>query len=221
MPKTRRPPKRKPGRPRGSTSQATRARIARAARACFAARGFAATTNRDIAERAGVTPAAIYPYFESKLALYIATVREAVADLVAHMRPHIASDASERSTATTLRDLMLSLLAMHDRDPTLTPFFAVLRFEVQRSREIAKAIKPDRDELLATIAKVVQAGVVRGELDAADVPRVVAMFIGCMTGLSQLATALGPEHFTGAVTAFAEVLDGSLFRKPEPRRARR
>lgn len=206
----KRPMKRGPGRPPGSTRDATRARILSAARACFASQGFAVTTNRDIAERAGVTAAAIYQYFDSKLALYVAAAREAVVEIAQHMRAHIAADGS---AAAALREIVLSLLAMHDRDPSLTPFFAALRFEAQRNPEIARAIKPDRDEILSVMAEVVRFGVRRGELDAADVARVVSMFIACTTGLSQFATPLGRERFADAVAAYAELLDGTLFRR--------
>src|SRR4051812_49605212 len=60
------------GRPPGATSEATTARILAAARVCFARTGYAATTNKQIADEAGVTAAAIYLYFESKTALYVA-----------------------------------------------------------------------------------------------------------------------------------------------------
>jgi AcrR family transcriptional regulator len=209
------PANRRLGRPRGSTSDATRARILSAARACFGSQGFAVTTNRDIAERAGVTPPAIYQYFDSKLALYTAAAREAVIDVAQHMRPHIAAGGS---AAASLREIILSLLAMHDRDPSLTPFFAALRFEAQRNPEIDRAIKPDRDEILSVMAEVLKFGVGNGELDAADVPRVITMFIACTVGLSQFATVLGRELFADAVAAYAELLDGTLFRPPTPKR---
>ena len=54
------------GRPPGTDSQETRARILRTARACFAAYGYAATTNKMIAERSDLTPAAIYFHFGNK-----------------------------------------------------------------------------------------------------------------------------------------------------------
>ncbi len=217
MPKARRKARRGPGRPPGHTSHATRASILRAARACFAERGFALTTNREIAGCAGVTAAAIYQYFDSKLALYLATARDAVADVAAHIRAHAATGDS---TAGALREVVLSLLALHDADPSLTPFFSGLRFELQRNPEIAKAIKADRDELLLAMVEVVQRGVARGDLDAADVPRVSAMFIACIIGLSQLATLIGREPFAGTVQAFAQLLDGSLLPRPKPRRKR-
>jgi AcrR family transcriptional regulator len=215
MQPAKRPANRRPGRPRGSTSDATRARILSAARASFGSQGFAVTTNRDIAELAGVTPAAIYQYFDSKLALYAAAAREAVIDVAQHMRAHIAAGGS---AAASLHEIVLSLLAMHDRDPSLTPFFAALRFEGQRNPEIARAIKPDLDEIIKVMAEVVQFGVDNGEIDTADVPRVITMFIACTAGLSQFATVLGRKRFAEAVAAYAELLDGTLFRRPKATR---
>src|ERR1700755_626757 len=91
------------GRPRGSTGDATRARILSAARACFGAQGFAGTSNRDIADLAGLTPGALYQSFESKLALYAAAARDAVEEITAHLRKQVATD---RSTAAVLREVV-------------------------------------------------------------------------------------------------------------------
>lgn len=60
---------RRPGR------QNTRGEILAAARESFAARGFAGTTLRGIAGAAGVDPALIHHYFESKRSLFLATVQ--------------------------------------------------------------------------------------------------------------------------------------------------
>jgi AcrR family transcriptional regulator len=214
MHSAKRSTKRRPGRPPGSTRDATRARILSAARASFAARGFAVTTNRDIAERAGVTAGAIYQYFDSKLALYAAAAREAVIEIAAHMRVHIGTDPS---TAIALREIVLSLLAMQDRDPSLPPFFAAMHFEAQRNPAIGQAIKRDREEIVSVMVEVAQSGVRSGDIDAKDVPRVVSMFIACTVGLSQFATALGPERLADATTAYAALLDGTLFRRPRAR----
>jgi AcrR family transcriptional regulator len=209
--------RRGPGRPPGSTRDATRQRILSAARACFAEQSFAVTTNRDIAERAGVTPGAIYQYFDSKLALYAAAAREAVVDVVAQMRAHVSVHAS---TAVALREIVLSLLALQNRDSSLPPFFAALHFESVRNPAIARAIKPDREAILAVMAEVVLAGARSGEIDPLDVPRVVSMFIACTLGLSQLATTIGSEQIADAAKAFGELLDGTLFRAASARAKR-
>ncbi len=70
----RRPRRRRPGRPEGETPQGaeTRAALYQTAVALFAEQGFEATTLRQIAARAGVSPALVYRYFPSKRALVLA-----------------------------------------------------------------------------------------------------------------------------------------------------
>ncbi|MFT2621799.1 TetR/AcrR family transcriptional regulator, partial [Escherichia coli] len=53
--------------------------ILEAALALFVEKGFAATRLDDVAERAGLSKAAIYLYFEDKTALFQGVVRQAVA----------------------------------------------------------------------------------------------------------------------------------------------
>jgi len=67
---------RKLGRPRDADSVETRARLLAAARKCFGENGFDRTTNAQIARVAGITSAAIYHYFPSKIDLYAAVVAE-------------------------------------------------------------------------------------------------------------------------------------------------
>jgi AcrR family transcriptional regulator len=66
--------KRPRGRPKGRTSRgaATRDELYRAALGLIAGRGFEATTLRDIAEAAEVSPGLLYKYFPSKRALVLA-----------------------------------------------------------------------------------------------------------------------------------------------------
>jgi len=63
---------RKRGRPADTDSTDTRDRIVVCARERFAAEGFEGTTNREIAETAKVSSAALYHYFPSKVDIYIA-----------------------------------------------------------------------------------------------------------------------------------------------------
>jgi len=57
--------KRKPGRPRNTSSEDTKLRILEAAVDCFADGGFEGTASLTIAGRAGVTPATIYHHFSN------------------------------------------------------------------------------------------------------------------------------------------------------------
>ena len=60
------------GRPADADSAATRGRIVSCAQEYFAANGFDSTTNKQIAEAAGITTAGLYHYFPSKGEIYVA-----------------------------------------------------------------------------------------------------------------------------------------------------
>jgi AcrR family transcriptional regulator len=68
----------KRGRPPGRTPEgrATRARLYRAAIGLVAERGYAATTLRDVAARAGASPALLYRYFPNKRSVVLALYDE-------------------------------------------------------------------------------------------------------------------------------------------------
>ena len=76
-------PRRKPGRPADTDSTDTLERILLCARERFAKDGFDGTTNKDIAEMAGVSSAALYHYFPSKSDMYIAVCDSITHDFVA------------------------------------------------------------------------------------------------------------------------------------------
>jgi AcrR family transcriptional regulator len=76
---------RRPGRPRAEETN-QRERLLDAAIACFAADGVAATSQRSIALKAGVTPALVNYYFGSKEQLLDAFIAERVTPIVGALR---------------------------------------------------------------------------------------------------------------------------------------
>ena len=198
--------KRGPGRPPGNTSDTTRANVLRSARICFAHKGFGVATNRDIAERAGVTAAAIYQYFDSKVELYVTAAREAIAQVAVHMR---ARASGEESAAAAMSGIVMSLLALHEQDPSLAAFLSAVPSELQRHPEIARRFKPDQSDVPEIIGSVIQRAVASGEIDVHDAGRAMEMFLACIMGLSQYAAFF--ERGRPAATAFAELLEGRLF----------
>jgi len=202
--------KRGPGRPPGRTSDTTRANVLLAARICFARKGFSVTTNRDIADHAGVTPAALYQYFDSKVALYAAAANEAVAIVTRHMREQAVQ---EHGAIATLGAIVRSLLALHERDPSLAEFLSALPGELQRHPELARSFVPGRgDDLPKVMGEIVERAVTLGEIEERDARRVAEMFVACMMGLSQYAIFVGDG--TNAATCFADLLEGHLPKRP-------
>jgi AcrR family transcriptional regulator len=81
--------KRAPGRPAGGRSEepsAQRAQLLDAAIACFVRKGIAATSLRDIAQEAQVTPSLLHYYFGDKAQLQTALAEERLLPLIAQLR---------------------------------------------------------------------------------------------------------------------------------------
>jgi AcrR family transcriptional regulator len=202
---------RRRGRPPGSNSQATRERILQAAWDCFAKKGYAGTTNRDIADRAKITSAAIYQYFDSKSDLYVAAVRAAQRELL----PDLSHALQGASTArAALCGLARMYAKMHQRNSSIAPFLSALPVEMQRHDDIAAAMMGERSDVLSMIISAVDKGVKTGEIPASKGPGAVAMFVACTMGISMYASLIAPEGVMAAVDAYVGLIDGTLFSSP-------
>lgn len=82
-------------RSRAEQSKATHRAILEAAEACFAARGFAGTSTRQIAQRAEVTQPLVMHYFGSKDGLFKAVIQAAVDQYIEEQSKLWAGDAHD------------------------------------------------------------------------------------------------------------------------------
>ncbi|MDR3386562.1 MAG: helix-turn-helix domain containing protein [Rudaea sp.] len=119
MPASKRPPKpRRPGRPPAGAN--LRGRLLDAAIARFAERGIAATTLRAIATAAGVTPALLHYYFNSKNSLVETMLGERIAPFVAiSVAPLLTPLPSPRATLRKFLETHMRNLAGHPWMPRL------------------------------------------------------------------------------------------------------
>ncbi len=200
------------GRPPGSTRDATRSRILSAARQRFARAGYAGTTNKDIADAAGITSAAIYQYFESKTALYVATVKFAQAELVPEFERAVAE---ETETRAAFRALLAASARLHASDPSLAAFLSSLPVEMQREPAVAEAMAAEPSPVLEVVVRMVDRGVRAGEIAKRDAPRVVAVFLACTMGFSLYAATFEGDDFLETMKAFLALIDGGLVNAPK------
>jgi AcrR family transcriptional regulator len=160
---------------RAEKREANRARILRAARAVFGARGFHAATIEEIADEAGLSNGAIYYNFESKGDLFFALLEERQEERIRHMRETFASaggagvalEAEARDATRSLKEsrewrlLLLEFVAHAARTPSLAPKLqaqkrrlrtAVAEMLAQRlkHRDVAPALPIDALALAAT-----------------------------------------------------------------------
>ncbi|BDT86436.1 TetR family transcriptional regulator [Nocardia cyriacigeorgica] len=152
--------------PRGD---ATRARLLEAAAAAFADKGFNATTTRDIAAAAGMSPAAVYVHHRSKeelLYLISRSGHDATLELI-----HKAA-ASSSDPATALRNVIRDFAVYHARGHTNA---RIVNYELKSlSPEHLTEILDIRHRIDQAIRDLVERGVAAGVFHTPD-PRIAAV----------------------------------------------
>ncbi len=154
------------GRPGGATGVAdTATRIMLAAADAFAEHGFPATTTRDIASRAGLSPAGVYVHFASKEVLLFEISRRGHA----RARDLLVEASRDASTPTeALRAIIGGFSRWHAEHHQLG---RIVQFEFRHlSPDHRAEVIGLRKDIDAVVADVLRDGVATGELDVDDVP---------------------------------------------------
>lgn len=194
------------GRPPATDSAETRRRILDVARLAFAARGYPAATNRNLAVEAGLTSGAIYHYFGSKLDLYIAVHDDAQERVFSRFTKAIAR------TETFLGQIEAVLDEAHEmnkEDPTLAQFLGSLRVDTRRDPDLKKALKNSGRVREQFFARIVEVGLETGEIDPSDKERVSAVVLVILTGLTDAVSGDRLQH-RRAIDGIKALLEGKL-----------
>lgn len=143
---------RKRGRPADTDSTDTRDRIIVCARERFAAEGFEGTTNREIADTAKVSSAALYHYFPSKADIYIA-VCESITEIFVDVFSRVST------SETTLERRLVALFA-EVRDlgasvPSTVGFITGISAVVQKHPEVSKGTAVFGKEFARNIVQLI------------------------------------------------------------------
>lgn len=197
------------GRPRDGDSANTRASLVAGARQCFAAYGYDATTNKAIAEAAGVTAGAIYHYFPSKADLYIAVFLEL------QDRFRVSTEAAilhHERLVDRYCALLDDAVALNREDPTMSAFFVASPTEFRKHPELRERLsqaKVPRNDFLARLATD---AVERGELGSGVSVRALEDLMNVViSGLASFAHLSGDSHrHRGAVDVLKRFLRGEL-----------
>ena len=200
------------GRPKDTDSTETRRRILDVARAAFAAGGYDASTNRDLAAHVGITAGALYYYYPSKLDLYLA-----VHDDV-QRRVYFRFNEAAVGASGFLRkfDAILDVAReLNQSDPTFAAFIGATRADMRRHPEIAASLSGHAEQRDDFFVRLIDAGVETGEIEAENrefmVEFVSIILIGLTDGVSD-----DPERHQRAITSIKMALRGSLVTPPPP-----
>ncbi len=207
--------RRRPGRPAAAESGETRARILRAAREVFAARGYRRASNQAIAAAAGVTPNALYHYFASKADLYAAAHEASLGVLLAAYRDAVARPAEPIEQLCALVEANATLNRAH---PGLAEFLAVTPLEARRHPELAAKLGGSGNEVAELLRGICEAGVASGRLPSGfEVAAAVSFLTAASFGLAWIHGVLpSAEAHEAALRSFQSLLRGDWSTRGEP-----
>jgi AcrR family transcriptional regulator len=160
-------PARADGRPDGRAAAPADAavRLMEAAADAFAAKGFHATTTRDIASRAGLSPAGVYVHFASKEDLLFQLSREGH-EVARAMLVDAARAAGSPTDA--LRAIMATFAQWHAEHFQVA---RIVQYEFSNlTPEHREAVLGLRKDIDRVVQDVLREGVTTGEFEVEDVP---------------------------------------------------
>ncbi len=191
------PGPRRRGRPPNTPSDRTAAAIVASARREFAAHGYAGTSNRSIAEAAGLTHTAIYNHFTSKAGLFTAVFVEAQDLLI----DELERAAAARPSGPHLPDVLLdAVVVLRAKDPSYVDFLASMYVEVRRHPELeAVFTQGPRFGVFEEIHRLASAAAEPGGDDAAT-----WFWITFAIGLAQFSTLSDEATFTTTIGAMRD-----------------
>ena len=196
------------GRPADADSAETRARIVNHAQELFGAEGFEATTNKRIADLAGVSSAALYHYFPSKADIYVA-VCDAILESFERAFKEV-SDCS-RLLSERLRAIVESNVEMGRSSRSTLGFVASLPMVVRKHPEVKEGIEHFTQSFRAMVVSMVETSedadvVLRGT----SVPAFSDLVVLVLSGMGRLGASGSRERQEGAADAFLRlILPGS------------
>jgi len=156
----------------------TRARIAEAAEALFRRLGFAKTAVADIAAELGMSPANVYRFFPSKVAIVEAICRRCLAELEEQTW---AVARSRAPAAARLERLVLEILAYH-KDNLLTEQ-RVNDMVLVAMENSWDAIMAHKEVVRTAVELILRDGIDGGELEPVDPRETSEVFIRSTIGL--------------------------------------
>ena len=199
------------GRPPASSFDDTLERIMAAAEVLFARRGFDSTSIKDIAEAARLTPPALYHYFDSKEALFVGTLQDRAAKLMARFEAGAASQVGVLDKLCALLDV--AVLVNKD-DKNIMLFVLSANLEAARNPQLSTRKRSDRSYRLMRelFADILETALRNGELDPdSDIEALIDMLDACMGGMTRFAAlAHTRSELERAIEMFKDLLRGQI-----------
>ena len=186
------------GRPSNSCTADTVAVMLVAARQQFAAQGYAATSNRTVANAAGLAHTAIYNHFGSKAQLFTAVFLDVQERLIDELQRSARRTPEEPAFPRALLDAIEELRAA---DPTYVEFLASMYVEVRRHPELQNVFQGGEPFPIIDVLRGLAAGSGEGEGEGQDP---TWFWITFALGLAQLSALADTATFATTVEMFRQ-----------------
>ncbi|CAB4539303.1 MAG: TetR/AcrR family transcriptional regulator [Actinomycetes bacterium] len=203
------PPAKRLGRPKDVASAETRERLLQVARRAFARDGFDATTNRHIADAAGITTGAIYHYYPSKADLYVAVYAEVQEIVYGAFEKAIAPFDSLVPRFGAVLDTAVEL---NREDPSIAGFVVGVASESQRHPELRELLRASNAVSSGFLRRLATDAKARGELqDGITVEALEDLLNAVLSGLARFSNQTGDSvRHADAVAVLKRFLAGTL-----------
>ncbi|WP_067721332.1 TetR/AcrR family transcriptional regulator [Nocardia yamanashiensis] len=179
-----------PGRPAGTDSTDTRARVIEAAIQCFARYGYGPATNSQIAAEAGVTAGAVFYHFGTKRQLFETVCTDVYGRIIDNTHQHLTEPLSVRGL---LRALLESSMRINHQYPELAGFVATAPIDARRYPELSEPFSAVSERMTEGLSDAVRlgqsAGLIPADLDPREVARLVSAVVD---GFAHAAAATDP-----------------------------
>lgn len=189
------------GRPADSDSAETRLRVLNEARILFAQDGLSNTTNKALADAAGLTPTAIYHYFSSKSDLYLEVCRDVI-DRVSAM--FAAASNADETLIGRIDALFIEVSRVSEDDPSVSAFIMGMSDEARRHPEIRDDVVSLQSSLTLALRHMIESSTDQDTLLAgSSVAAFADMLLAALGGFARLRVN---THGAARPRAAAEVL---------------
>jgi AcrR family transcriptional regulator len=193
--------------------------IIEAARREFARSGYVGTTNREIAEQAGITTGAIYHYFKSKQDVYLAVFQETDRVILARYE-EVTADTSLSFDEMVARLLEVSS-QLNSEDESLAAFLASASVDAHRNPDLLPTYQQHDRKMSGFFAQLVDAGIEEGIIPAESRSDILDAIRVLTLGLTWFSVRVhDPAAHQRATAATVQALRGQLFVAPQTRRRR-
>lgn len=193
--------------------------IIEAARREFARSGYVGTTNREIAEQAGITTGAIYHYFKSKQDVYLAVFQETDRVILARYE-EVTADTSLSFDEMVARLLEVSS-QLNSEDESLAAFLASASVDAHRDPNLLPTYQQHDRKMSEFFAQLVDTGIEEGIVPSGSRSDILDAIRVLTLGLTWFSVRVhNPEAHRRATAATVQALRGQLFSAPQARRRR-